>query len=103
MAEHCIVMTTAASRSEAERLARAVVEDRLAACVQMLAIGSVYRWEGEVTDADEVLLLVKTRTELYAALEAKIAELHTYEVPEIIQVPIDAGFAAYLGWVDGVT
>lgn len=100
---HCIAMTTLDDQAVARKLARGVVEARLGACVQILTIQSVYRWVGAVTDAPEYLLLIKTRTSVYAELQAFIEEHHPYEVPEIVQVPITAGLGAYLGWIDEST
>ena len=80
--------------------ARALVERRLAACVNVLApCQSVYRWQGKVEEATEVPLLIKTTATHYAALEAALRELHPYEVPEIIALPVSAGLPAYLDWV----
>jgi len=99
----CVVLTTTSSREEARRLAGSLVENRLAACVQLLPIESVYSWQGAVQSDDEILLLIKTRRELYAALEAFIKQLHSYEVPEIIQLPVEVGSDAYLSWIASVT
>jgi periplasmic divalent cation tolerance protein len=97
---HTIVMTTTGDKDEAERLAAVLVERRLAACVQIVAIDSHYVWEGKAQNAPEFLLLVKTRAELYAEVEQFLTENHSYDTPEIIQVPITAGSAAYLAWID---
>ena len=99
----CVVLTTLSSRDEARTLAGELVERRLAACVQMLPIESIYTWQGELQHDDEVLLLIKTRRELYAPLETFIRETHRYEVPEIVQLPVAAGSAAYLRWLADVT
>lgn len=99
----CLVMTTAANEDEAATLARAIVRARLAACVQLQAIRSFYTWKGEACEAPECLLLIKTRAALYPALEAFIRERHRYELPEIVQLPITAGSAAYLGWLAAQT
>jgi len=95
----CIVMTTAGTEDEADRLAEAIVEARLAACVQIQRVRSVYRWQGEIRREPEWLLMAKTRTGCYAALEAFIRQRHSYDVPEIVQVPITAGSADYLQWL----
>lgn len=97
--EFCLVLTTCGDRSAAEHLATLLLQRRLVACVQLQDIHSFYRWEGAVQSDPEVLLLIKTRTAAYAALEASIRELHDYQVPEIVQLPITAGFADYLNWV----
>jgi len=99
---HVVVMTTVASEVEARTLAERLVEARLAACVQIMPIRSIYTWEGRVHDDQEHLLLVKTRGEKLEALETLVREAHSYEVPEITVVPIEAGSAAYLGWIDAV-
>ena len=88
------------SRHAAESMARQLVENRLAACVQVLGpISSTYRWEGAIETAEEWLCLIKSREDLYRALEAAIRASHPYEVPEIIAVPISAGNPDYLDWL----
>lgn len=92
------------SRENAERLARTVVEERLAACAQLLSpIRSTYWWQGKIEEADESLLLIKTTVERYPALEARIKELHPYDVPEIAALPITDGSPEYLAWIDAET
>lgn len=84
----------------ADRLARLLVEERLAACVQALpGLRSTYRWEGEVQQSEETLLLAKTTVDRYAALERTLAAHHPYELPEIVAVDASAGLPAYLRWV----
>lgn len=84
----------------ADRLARMLVEERLAACVQALpGVRSTYRWDGAVAQADEALLLVKTTADRYAALERALAAHHPYELPEILAVDASAGLPAYLRWL----
>jgi len=94
-------MQTAFERQvDAERLANALVERRLAACVQIVGpIQSTYRWQGQIETAEEWLCLIKTRRELWEEVQRAIIELHPYETPEIIAVPIAVGSKAYLGWV----
>jgi periplasmic divalent cation tolerance protein len=99
----CLVMTTTASEAEAETLAQAIVQARLAACVQVQAIKSFYVWNNAPCATPEWLLLIKTGAAHYPALEAFIREHHSYEVPEIVQLPITAGAADYLGWVAAQT
>lgn len=100
MAESCIVLTTIGSREEADRLAHALVERRLAACVNIVpGVESVFWWQGKVDTGSELLLVIKTTRAGYPDLEAAIAELHPYDLPECIQVPITAGSAAYLNWI----
>jgi periplasmic divalent cation tolerance protein len=100
MAEYLQVATAAGSEEEAERIAAALVERRLAACVQTIGpIASRYRWRGEVETAREWLCLAKTETGLYEQVEAAIRELHSYEEPEIVATPIIAGSQGYLDWI----
>ena len=100
-----VVLVTASSQEEAENIASALVELKLAACVNILPIHcSVYIWEGKVNKDKEWQLIVKTKLSQFSALEAKIRELHSYEVPEIIALPIVNGFQPYLQWMsDRVT
>jgi periplasmic divalent cation tolerance protein len=99
-----LVLTNLPDRAAAERLAGALVEQRVAACVNILApCKSVYRWKGAVQHDEEHPLLVKTTAERYPALEAAIRAAHPYELPEIIAVPVEHGLPAYLAWVDAET
>lgn len=95
-----IVLTNCGSPKEARRIAKALVERRLAACVNTITapVESVYRWKGKIEKAKECLLLIKTSRARFAAVERTIRELHSYEVPEIIAVPIVSGSREYLGW-----
>jgi periplasmic divalent cation tolerance protein len=94
------VCTTLPGREQADEMARQLVESRLAACVQVLGpIESTYRWQGNIERSQEWLLIIKTTSTAYAALEEQIRKLHSYEVPEILAVPIVAGNAAYQNWV----
>src|SRR5262249_9373183 len=100
MANYLQVSTAAGSGEEAERIAAALVERRLAACVQVMGpVRSVYRWQGAVERADEWLCLVKTTSKRYAEVESAIRELHSYECPEVIATPIVAGSETYLDWL----
>ena len=104
MDEVIVVLTHLPDRAAALKLARALVERRLAACVNVLGeCTSVYRWKGSIENATEVPVLIKTRAALYAEVEAAIAELHPYELPEIIAVPLTRGLGEYLEWVAGET
>lgn len=95
-----IVLTTATNPEEAERIARTLVEERLAACATLVpSVRSIYRWEGKVEDAQETLLLIKTGTEQLAALEARLHTLHSYETPEFLVIEPAAGSVAYLAWM----
>ncbi len=101
MTEHLQVLTTAGSEAEAAAIAAALVEQRLAACVQVLGpIASTYRWQGAVETAREWQCLVKTAAGRYEEVEAAIRELHSYDEPEIVATPIVAGSAGYLRWID---
>ena len=99
--ENVVVLVTCASRKEAERVARAVVEKKLAACVNVgtAPVKSVYRWKGKVETAQEFPLMLKSTRRKFAALEKEIRRLHSYETPEIVALPIVAGSAAYLRWI----
>jgi periplasmic divalent cation tolerance protein len=95
-----LVLSTAASREEGVGIGRRLVEERLAACVNVVpAARSVFVWEGELQEADEALLVIKTRRDRYADLERRIQALHSYSVPEILAVPIASGSPAYVAWV----
>jgi len=98
--EFQIVLTTCGNAAEAEELARVLVEENLAACVNTLpGVNSIYRWQGEVETAQEYLLLIKSLSSNYDAIEQRIRALHTYELPEIIAVPIACGLTDYLNWI----
>lgn len=94
-----VVLVTASSQQEAEALATSVVTSQLAACVNIFPLRSIYSWQGQLHNEQEWQMLIKTDLSLFAALEAKIRELHSYEVPEIIALPIADGSAPYLGWI----
>jgi len=100
---YCVVFCSCPSDEHAEKLARSLVESRLAACVQIIPIRSFYEWKGEIHRDEERLLLIKAKAGLYPELEDFITKNHPYEVPEIIQVPIKAGLRSYLDWIDGVS
>ena len=100
MNESLVVLTTAPTAEEADALAAALVERQLAACVQIVGpVTSVYRWEGAVQRSEERLLLVKTTAAAYPRVEAAIRELHSYECPEVVALPIEAGSRDYLAWI----
>ena len=104
MTDELIILVTVPSRADAERIAEALVGELLAACVNVVGpIHSIYRWEGRICRDDEHLLLIKSTRAAYPALEARVKALHTYDVPEIVAVPIAMGSADYLGWIKGVT
>ncbi|MHB8771082.1 MAG: divalent-cation tolerance protein CutA [Syntrophales bacterium] len=102
MEEFIQVMTATDKREEAERIARSLVERRLAACVQIVGpVTSIYRWKGAIETAGEWLCLVKSRAECYEAIEQAIRSLHSYETPEILALPVAAGSRDYLDWLRG--
>jgi periplasmic divalent cation tolerance protein len=101
MTDKLIVLSTCPSEDEARRIARGLVEDRLAACVNILpGAKSVYHWQGRVEESDELLLMIKTRRDLLDKLGKRLSQMHTYEVPEGIAIPILDGLPAYLDWLD---
>jgi periplasmic divalent cation tolerance protein len=102
LTDKCVVLVTCGSLAEAKRVARAVVQARLAACVNILpgALTSIYRWKGNVETTRERLLLIKTSRKRLAKLQAEVERLHSYEVPEFIALPVVAGSRAYLAWLE---
>ncbi len=98
-----VVLSTAGSRAEAERIASTLVGERLAACVNIAPVTSVYRWRGAVERAEELLLVVKTRRGTADRVAARIRALHSYELPEVIVLPIEGGAPDYLAWIVGET
>jgi periplasmic divalent cation tolerance protein len=97
-----VVLCTVSSLEEGRRLARELVDQRLAACVNLIPkVESIYRWQGAVESAEEAMLMVKTTPARFAELQDKIAELHFYDVPEILALPVTAGSAPYLEWLAG--
>ncbi len=100
--EYAVVLTTAGSREQAGTLARSLVERRLAACVSIVGpVRSVYRWKGAIADDEEHLLIVKTRWDLAGELARAVRTLHSYELPEILVLPVVGGDADYLAWLGG--
>jgi periplasmic divalent cation tolerance protein len=100
MTDKRIVLTTAGSAEEAQQIAHALVERRLAACINVVGpIHSVYRWKGAVESASEHLLVIKTTAARFPAVRDAIRELHSYELPECILVPVEDGSAEYLDWI----
>jgi periplasmic divalent cation tolerance protein len=101
MTEALIVFTTFENEEDAARVARALVEERLIACANLLpGARSIYRWKGETTDAREVVMLMKTRKQDWPALMARLHELHPYETPECIAVRVAAGAPRYMAWLE---
>ena len=100
MTDKILVLTTAASQEEARKIGRALVDRLLAACVNIIPrAGTIYRWEGEIEEAEEWLLLVKTTRGAFDRVREAIVELHSYDVPECIGFPIEMGSLAYLSWI----
>lgn len=99
-----IVFVTAASEEEAASIGRALVEEELAACANILPqIRSVYRWQGKVCDERETLIMIKSREDLFERIRSRVKELHSYEVPEITAVKLDSGDLDYVQWIESVT
>jgi periplasmic divalent cation tolerance protein len=104
MPDPIVALVTCGSEEEALKIANALVESRLAACVNLIApIRSIYRWEGKIWDEKEWLLIIKTQRNRFEALEKKVKSLHSYSVPEIISLPITEGSSAYLNWLVEMT
>ncbi len=100
MTDYCMVMVTADSSAQAQHLARHILEKRLAACVQVFPMTSHYRWEGALQESAEIMLFIKTKRAVFERLRDEILAQHSYQVPEIIMLPIMAGLTAYLNWID---
>ena len=100
---YSMIITTAAGKEPAKKIARLLVEKHLAACVQMFPIESVYFWQNKICEENETALLIKSKTGLFEEIKAAIKENHAYEVPEIIQIPITDGLPEYLKWIDNCT
>lgn len=99
-----VVLVTAGSAEEGRRIGRAMVEERLAACVNVVGpIRSIYRWEGAVEEADEHLLVMKARAADVPALTGRVRALHSYDVPEVVALPLTGGSEAYLAWLAAAT
>lgn len=104
MTDALVVLVTTPTPERAAEIARALVEERLAACGNVVpAIRSIYRWEGRVQDEAESLLVLKTTRARFDALRARVLALHPYEVPEVVALGVDAGSAPYLAWIAGET
>ena len=100
MPDHRVVLVTCGSEEEALKIAHALVEDHLVACVNLLTpIRSIYRWEGKIWDEKEWLLIIKTQAKRFDELEKRVKSLHSYAVPEIISLPIVEGSSPYLTWI----
>ena len=102
MTNKIVILCTCGSPEEAEKIAHELVSQRLAACVSMVAgVRSLYRWKGAVEDSQETLLLIKSTRELFPRLQSELSRMHSYEVPEIVALPVVDGAEPYLAWMDG--
>ncbi len=102
MSEFLVVLVTTGGQQEADRIASALVEEGLAACVNIVpGVRSIYRWQGSVESGAEHLLVIKTARRLLASVVERVRDLHSYTVPEVVALPIEGGSAAYLDWLDG--
>jgi periplasmic divalent cation tolerance protein len=95
-----VVLSTCGSKKEAQKIAGDILRRRLVACVNILPVTSYYRWKGKVTVGREYLILAKTRSEAFRKLKVRILALHTYQLPEIVSLKINAGYEKYLNWID---
>lgn len=103
MNQYCIVMSTFETLEQAKGVIDQVLSKKMAACVQTMDIGSHYIWQGEVCHDKEILVLFKTSESSYISLKSILEEIHPYETPEIIKIPIEDGGNSYLNWIDEVT
>ena len=104
MSDPIIVLVTCGSEEEALKIAHSLVEERLAACVNLVfPVRSIYRWEGKIWDEKEWILIIKTQKQRFEELEKKVKSLHSYSVPEIIGLPIIEGSSSYLDWLKEMT
>jgi periplasmic divalent cation tolerance protein len=102
--EHIVVFITAPTEEEAGNIADKIVKEKLAGCVNIIKnIRSIYMWQGNIEDDAEVLMVVKTRRELFKRLKDRIIEIHSYDVPEVIALPVQEGSGSYLKWLNEVT
>ena len=104
MSKHCVVLVTCPDRATGETIAGTLIEEKLEACANLVeGVTSIYRWKGKIEHEAEALLIIKTRRAHFSLLEARVKELHPYEVPEIIAADIAAGNTPYLNWIDETT
>ena len=94
-----LILSTVASQEEADTIGAVLLEKRAAACVQMMPLCSMYHWKGNIERSNEILLIIKTTEALYPHVESLIREHHSYEVPQIVQLPIIGGLSEYLSWI----
>jgi periplasmic divalent cation tolerance protein len=98
-AEFCLVLVTASSEAEATAIAQTLVQEKLAACVNLVPVHSIYIWQDQLQQEPEWQLIIKTTLKCFTALQERILELHSYEVPEILAIPVQSGFPSYLAWI----
>ncbi len=104
MSSYIVIFVTTSSISEAKKIGRALVENKLVACSNIVSpIQSIYRWQGKVCEDKEALIILKTKKKLFKQVEKRVKELHSYEVPEIIAIPVTEGSDNYLSWVKNET
>ncbi len=99
---YSVVLVTAASQAEATAIATILIEEKLAACVNMFPVQSIYQWQGRIQQESEFQLIIKTNLAKFSELSSRIQEIHSYEVPEIIALPIVSGSESYLAWLSDV-
>ena len=102
-ADFGVMLTTTPTRDEAQKIAKLLIAEKLAACVQLLPIESFYFWQDKTQNEAEILLLIKTRAGLFDAATARIKQIHSYTVPEIVALPFAAGSQSYFDWIGQVT
>ncbi|WP_373031238.1 divalent-cation tolerance protein CutA [Sulfurovum sp.] len=100
---YCIITTTTDSKENADTITQLLLEKKLIACVQSTVIQSAYQWQGKIAESEEILLHMKTKRSLFEKIQTEIEQLHAYEVPEIIMVPIAGANALYLQWIEEET
>jgi periplasmic divalent cation tolerance protein len=100
MDEHLVILVTATSETQARRIAKKLLQNHLAACVNFVPIESMFLWRGEIQEEEEVLMIIKTRSEVFDDLMGEIKSAHTYDTPEIIGMPVVIGSREYLKWID---
>jgi periplasmic divalent cation tolerance protein len=103
MNEHVVILVTATSGTEARRIARKLLQDKLAACVNFVPVQSMFAWKGDIEEAEEVLMIIKSRGEAFDDLMGAVRALHAYDTPEIIGMPIVMGSSDYLRWISDET
>jgi len=104
MTDYVLVFITTSSEKEGEKIANTLVRERLAACVNLFGkVKSTFRWKGQISTEQEVLLIAKTKDRIFEKLKKRVLKLHSYEVPEVVALPILAGFEKYLSWIEKET